>query len=1307
MTPKSFIPLTFTPAVSGYCHGLLSGLLFFLLGLPAPGQVRINEIVASNRDTLNDSDGDSSDWIEIHNTGSQVNLGGYTLTDDPEDPGKWAFPSGRFLGANRFLVVFASGKDRAALRGQLHTNFSLDSGGDYLALHDPSGVLVDEFSPSFPRQRRDIAYGVGRDGSLGYLSPATPGSINGETLSGFVADTTFSHQRGFYTRPIEVTVSSETPDAIIRYTTDGREPTPRFGQVYTGPIPIDSTTVLRVLASKEGMIQTNVDANSYLFSADIIQQSDMDRSIVSSPLYSREIRPALTRLPVVSLSFNPTDFFGGSGIHSNPSLSGTNSERAAHFEFFDPADPEDSTHEPAGIRIHGGNARQHPKKNFRIYFRYDYGETRLNHPLFPGSPVEQFKSVLLRGGGHDAWTFRDDWNNASFIRNEFLHRVQKEMGQPSPSGRMVNLFLNGAYWGLYELQEFPHEHFNADHQGGDPEDWDIVKHGAEVEAGNAVAWNEMINLARNGIDSESEYAAIQRFVDIDNFADAMIHRIWSSDEDWLAPATRNGQSISTFFDDKNWYVARKSRNGEEPFIFYNWDAEMSMGIPFSRNESTGQENPRSWRNNFTRIDNPNSPGIVYDALRQYQEFQLHFADRLHRHIYNGGALSVERLRDQWDQLVTKVRTPVVGESARWGRESWGGNRGTAFTRNAQWIPAVDWVRSEFLANRSNEILRQFGEIGLYPDVAAPRPSLQETQLSSPADLTLTTTTRGARIYFTTDGADPRSASEGGIIPFVTADHPVQAFVPSLESDTEIGATWRQLADPANIDEWVTGPNGVGFERFPASDPNFIDLIRTELPDMYNNNASAYIRYKFTVPDQATIDSLGSVALRLRYDDGFIAYLNGVEIESRNAGPQSWNSGATTTHSDALAVNFVTFEQTEALNLLRPGENILAIHGLNRTTRSSDFLIQAVLEGDTSSAGGTLSSSAQIYNGSISLEESTWLKARSRGNDGTWSALLDILYRIGTPASFENLKITEIHYHPTDPQTEAEQDVSGSDNDFEFVELRNIADERIDLSLLSFREGIDFQFPVGSFLNAGERGLVVSNTAAFLARYGPSMEPAILGEFENDTNLSNKGERLALDDSEGEKIFSFPYDDSPPWPTLPDGDGPSLVLIDPGNTPEEELDEGSRWRPAHLDFGAPNASDDWSYDLWTRMQFGPLAGADPLVSDPDLISGPGGLSNFMLYAQGFDLGATAADELSIVDIQSLDNSRYLTLTYQLRSELPIATVTAEVSSDLQSWSPDVIILSQQDNNDGTSTITVMDSQPTTSEQRRYIRVRIEE
>ena len=106
MTIPPLMPLHLMSAVVGCRQGLLTGLLVSLLCLPAAGQIRINEIVASNRDTLNDSDGDSSDWIEIFNAGSQLNLGGYSLTDDPETPGKWVFPNGKFIGANRTLYGF-------------------------------------------------------------------------------------------------------------------------------------------------------------------------------------------------------------------------------------------------------------------------------------------------------------------------------------------------------------------------------------------------------------------------------------------------------------------------------------------------------------------------------------------------------------------------------------------------------------------------------------------------------------------------------------------------------------------------------------------------------------------------------------------------------------------------------------------------------------------------------------------------------------------------------------------------------------------------------------------------------------------------------------------------------------------------------------------------------------------------------------------------------------------------------------------------------------------------------------------------
>ena len=121
---RAAVPLSRPPAWTGWLLALV------MISLPAAGQLVINEIVANNKNTIDDVDGESSDWIEILNTGSQLNLGGYSLTDDPSVPGKWSFPGGQFLGPNSYLVVFASGKDRAVLGQQLHTNFSLESDGE-------------------------------------------------------------------------------------------------------------------------------------------------------------------------------------------------------------------------------------------------------------------------------------------------------------------------------------------------------------------------------------------------------------------------------------------------------------------------------------------------------------------------------------------------------------------------------------------------------------------------------------------------------------------------------------------------------------------------------------------------------------------------------------------------------------------------------------------------------------------------------------------------------------------------------------------------------------------------------------------------------------------------------------------------------------------------------------------------------------------------------------------------------------------------------------------------------------------------
>ena len=141
--------------------------------------LRINEIVASNQSGLLDEDGDMSDWIELYNPSDvALDLTGWHLSDDVDDLTKWTLPPVS-LAADSYLIVFASDKDRAAAGAELHTNFRLTSGGEYLGLSNPAGtVIVDEFAPSFPALAEDQAYGVLSDGTVDLLSAPTPGAAN-------------------------------------------------------------------------------------------------------------------------------------------------------------------------------------------------------------------------------------------------------------------------------------------------------------------------------------------------------------------------------------------------------------------------------------------------------------------------------------------------------------------------------------------------------------------------------------------------------------------------------------------------------------------------------------------------------------------------------------------------------------------------------------------------------------------------------------------------------------------------------------------------------------------------------------------------------------------------------------------------------------------------------------------------------------------------------------------------------------------------------------------------------------------------
>jgi len=162
--------------------------------------------------------------------------------------------------------------------------------------------------------------------------------------------------------------------------------------------------------------------------------------------------------------------------------------------------------------------------------------------------------------------------------------------------------------------------------------------------------------------------------------------------------------------------------------------------------------------------------------------------------------------------------------------------------------------------------------------------------------------------------------------------------------------------------------------------------------MYGNVEACYIRIPFTLSAQ-DMAGFNSMTLRVRYDDGFVAYLNGTLIGAVNApASPAWNSGATDSHSDISAISWESFDGSSAIDNLRVGDNILAIHGMNAGQTSSDFLISAELTAGEDSRSGDLSPSAVAYSAPIPLAESTHVKARLLDN-GQWSALNEAVHTV--------------------------------------------------------------------------------------------------------------------------------------------------------------------------------------------------------------------------------------------------------------------------------------------------------------------------
>lgn len=701
----------------------------------------ISEFLASNDATLVDQDGKDSDWIEIHNPNPfAIDLDGYFLSDDPSNLTRWAFPEGVRMAGESYLIVFASGAHRSL--SELHSDFRISAEGGSLFLVAPDGATVVSAFVDYPTQRTNISYGA-----EGYFATPTPGELNGTATSGFVADTSFDVDRGFFSAPFVVNVTTATPEATVVYTTDGTEPTVTNGVSSTGSasVTISETTVLRAAAFKAGLTPTNVDTQTYFFISDLIRQPAMDPEVVDSPAYRDEIASALQSVRSLSIVTDPDHLYDSTtGLLANTGGRGIAWERPVSIEFIDPDFPEKSIQVDAGLRVHGNGSRSSPKNSLRLLFRADYGPKKLAYPLFGENWVAQkFNTVVLRAQNANSWTSTraEDRTATTFLQDSFAKDTQGAMGHPTAGSTFVHLFLNGIYWGLYNPTERPDGSFGEDHFGGDDAHYDAVnrRFSVEVLSGTKAHWDEMIAYTSNLLDSQAEYEAIAEFIDLDNLIDYMlVHQFMQ---------TRDGPDD---FGHNNMRLVRRNNPGGL-WRAYAWDMEYSMIDPAGiRNYDYPFPIYSSVRSGSRDITD--SIASIYIRLKDHNpEFRLRYADRANRHLFNGGALTPEEASARFEARAREIESAVVGESARWGDE----RRGAPYTRDVEWTAERKRINEVFLPARPDHVVSHLRRVGLYPSVDPPMFSQHGGVVPPGFDLNLSTPT--GTIYYTVDGSDPREA----------------------------------------------------------------------------------------------------------------------------------------------------------------------------------------------------------------------------------------------------------------------------------------------------------------------------------------------------------------------------------------------------------------------------------------------------------------------------------------------------------------------------------------------------------------------
>jgi hypothetical protein len=508
-----------------------------------------------------------------------------------------------------------------------------------------------------------------------------------------------SHQGGFIDKAFALSfVGEPSSGCTIRFTLDGSEPSAQAGKLYTTTLQIPKTTVIRAALFRSGDRISPVLTHSFLFLADIIHQSnqppgypvgstawngfpsdyDMSPAVVEDPAYKPRIKDALRALPTLSVAVGRDELFGPQrGIYLHSQERGDAWERPCSAELF-LGDGSRAFQIDCGFRIQGNSNRipeKTPKRSFRLVFRQKFGAAKLHYRIFTDSAVETFNTLVLRAEFNNSWVH---WNPVAQVRGQrirdaWLKDCQRSVGGLASHSRFVHLYLNGLYWGIYDLTERPDATFAAAYLGGDKDDYDVINE-LQPKDGHLDAFNTLMSMS--GLTNVAQFERVQRLLDVPAFIDYLLVNYYAGNHDW-------GET-------KNWYAIGDRRAGGK-FRFLCWDGEFIL-----------QDLPDNV------VGGGAQPFHILAELRNNAKFMTLMSDRIQKHFFGNGALTPTAASDRWMKRAQELDVAIIAESARWGDY----RRNPPYTRDKDWMAEQQRLLTNWFPQRTAIVLQQLRDAGL-------------------------------------------------------------------------------------------------------------------------------------------------------------------------------------------------------------------------------------------------------------------------------------------------------------------------------------------------------------------------------------------------------------------------------------------------------------------------------------------------------------------------------------------------------------------------------------------------------------------